>query len=517
MSRKPTFTRTVTEKEWSLTILGLGLFFGIVVRLLPVFFVSFPINDGGMFAIMMRDLRLANLSLPVETSYNLLGIPYAYPPFGFYLGIFLQWLGIPELVLLQWLPAFFAVLTLLVFYFFAAEFFESRPPAAVATIFFALAPGTYVWYLMGGGLTRGLGAIFLLLALAFTRRALHSFNWKWVISAIAFCTLTMLTHPQATLLAMTGCAILVLHSFINQPSERPRLLYSSMLIATGTLLLSAPWWGSIIARHGLEVFLSAGQSGDLRVSFYAFFVGLISRQTILPFATFFWLLGFGWCIFQRRFDLLAMVILPYFIDQRSSPVMPTFIYPLMAAYGVMNAIPALLSFLHERIWRFEWYDSLFSRPAFSISLLGIIFYLFLECVFHTTVILKLELPPDARAAMTWVEANVDADASFLILTAHPDTMTDPLQEWFPTQTGLHSTTTLQGMEWTLHQGFQQRWAALDEMQACPSALCVMDCSAQLKLNFDHILLDRSKFSEQQFLELGFQVLFENANYSVMKK
>lgn len=517
MIRKPTFTRTVTEKEWSLTILGLGLFFGVIVRLLPVFFVTFPINDGGMFAVMMRDLRQASFSLPLETTYNLLDIPYAYPPLAFYLGAFLQWLGIPELVLLQWVPGLFSVLSLPVFYFFAAELLNRRSYAATALIFFALAPGTYVWYLMGGGLTRGLGAIFLLLALTFTHRALEYFNWKWIVSAIVFCALTLLTHPQAALLAMTGCAILVANSFFKQPLERPRLLYSSMLIAAGALLFSAPWWGSVLAHHGADVFLSAGQSGDLKISFYALFMGLLSRQTLLPFATCFWLLGLGWCVVQRRFFLLAMVILPYIIDQRSSPIMPIFIYPLLAAYGVMNITPALPSFIREGTWQFERRDSFFSSPAFSMSMLGIIFYLFLECAFHATVIIKLEIPPDARAALTWVKTNIDADASFLILTARPDAMTDPLQEWFPAQTGLHSSTTLQGLEWTLHQKFQQHWADLGTVQACLSALCVIERSSKLELNFDHILLDRSKFSEQQFSELGFQSVFENASYIVMEK
>ena len=37
----------------------------------------------------------------------------------------------------------------------------------------------------------------------------------------------------------------------------------AFVIGVGTLLLTSPWWGSVVLRHGIEPFLSAGQSGEL--------------------------------------------------------------------------------------------------------------------------------------------------------------------------------------------------------------------------------------------------------------
>ena len=80
--------RIVDENEWTWTILGLALLFGIFVRFIPGPLAGLPINDGGMFAVMIRDLKANQFVLPVLTSYNHAAIPFAYPPLGLYLGAF---------------------------------------------------------------------------------------------------------------------------------------------------------------------------------------------------------------------------------------------------------------------------------------------------------------------------------------------------------------------------------------------------------------------------------------------
>ena len=71
----------------------------------PLLLVGFPLNDGGMFLVMIRDLRLNGFALPAFTSYNLSNIPFAYPPLGLYAGAILNLLGVRELDILKWLPA----------------------------------------------------------------------------------------------------------------------------------------------------------------------------------------------------------------------------------------------------------------------------------------------------------------------------------------------------------------------------------------------------------------------------
>ena len=143
--------RHVDENEWTWTILGLALLFGIFVRFIPGPLAGLPINDGGMFAVMIRDLKANQFALPVFTSYNHAEIPFAYPPLGLYLGALFELLGLSEFQMLIWLPAFLTIATVPLFYLLALELLGNRPRAAVATVFFALAPGNYVWYLWAAG------------------------------------------------------------------------------------------------------------------------------------------------------------------------------------------------------------------------------------------------------------------------------------------------------------------------------------------------------------------------------
>src|SRR5688572_1119349 len=67
-------------------ILLAAIIFGFVVRLILVFAGDgFPLNDGGLFYVMVEDLKANDYRLPQYTSYNGGQIPYAYPPAIFYL------------------------------------------------------------------------------------------------------------------------------------------------------------------------------------------------------------------------------------------------------------------------------------------------------------------------------------------------------------------------------------------------------------------------------------------------
>lgn len=511
MNKKPAYSRNVTEQEWAWTFLGLAVLFGSFVRILLGLLTGFPINDGGMFAVMMRDLRTSSFILPSFTSYNFSEIPFAYPPLGFYIGAFFELIGLSEIHVLIWLPMAFTVATIPAFYLLANELMENRPRAALAAVFFALAPGSYIWLLMGGGLTRSLGMLFLLLAFKFVHKAFRKPAWRSTFLAAFFCSLTVLSHPQSALLLVIGCAVFWL--FFG--CTRMGTLHAAF-IAIGALLLSSPWWGIVIARHGVEVFLSAGQSGELRASLSALLGNLFSRQTILPFSSIFWLLGLGWVFYKRRFDLLMWGFLPYLIDQRSASIMTSFLYPMLTAYGFLDALPAFINFVRLRKWVIQPDAVLFNIHTFSMGLLGITFYLFIECVFHAQIIRTISLTPESIDMMVWVRENTPADSSFLILTGRDDVMTDPVQEWFPALAAHHSATTLQGLEWTLKGDFNLRWAQLAALQSCEELSCVDTWARTMNLTFDRIILDGTKFPTEMFVSAGYEIVFDNGRYVVLK-
>ena len=103
--------------DWPALFLFTALLFGAVVRFWPVITNGFPLNDGGMFYIMIRDLKANHYLLPEFTTYNFADIPFAYPPLGFYIAASLSdLLPVSELGVLLWLPALVNTLSILVFY-----------------------------------------------------------------------------------------------------------------------------------------------------------------------------------------------------------------------------------------------------------------------------------------------------------------------------------------------------------------------------------------------------------------
>lgn len=47
---------------------------------------KFPINDGGLFYVMIRAIQANGFRLPDYVHYNGLSIPFVYPPLGLYVG-----------------------------------------------------------------------------------------------------------------------------------------------------------------------------------------------------------------------------------------------------------------------------------------------------------------------------------------------------------------------------------------------------------------------------------------------
>ena len=113
------------EDKAGLILLLCAIILGALVRLLHVWGLEFPINDGGLFYTMARDLQANGFLIPRVTSYNGGGLPFAYPPLGFYLAGSLETVfGWDLLGLMRWLPVIFNLLTIPVFYLFSRRLIE---------------------------------------------------------------------------------------------------------------------------------------------------------------------------------------------------------------------------------------------------------------------------------------------------------------------------------------------------------------------------------------------------------
>jgi hypothetical protein len=145
----------------ALLLLFSALLFGAVIRFWPVITNGFPLNDGGMFYTMIRDLKANHYILPQFATYNFADIPFAYPPLGFYFAASLSTLlPVSDLQTLLWLPALEHPLHPHFLQTCRAD--STRAFPSLAVVIYALTPSTFVWQVMGGGITRAFGMLFLL-------------------------------------------------------------------------------------------------------------------------------------------------------------------------------------------------------------------------------------------------------------------------------------------------------------------------------------------------------------------
>ena len=475
---------------------------------MPALIARFPLNDGGMFMDMTRELAANQYLLPATTAYNGLDLPYAYPPFGFYLTALLADFGrIPLLSLFLWLPALFAILAIPVFYLLARALLADDLHAALATLFFALTPGSYFWHLMGGGITRATGFLFLLLTAVYTLRLFQGQKPAHVFAVIAFASLAVLSHPEVGLQTAGLCAVFWL---FHGRTKRGTL--QALFVVAGVLIFTAPWWGTVLAQHGLSPYLSALQTGQhADVDWLELLVDLFRPGELIPILFLLRLLGFVYAMWKRQYILLAMIIIPAVFDPRSASSIGFLAMNMLAALAVAQFLPALIG----RLRNVEPNEA-FDQRTRVFGIITLTTLLLVQCGLRNYTLINTTLSIEEREAMTWLSENVPPGREFYLVTGRMYSMSDPAQEWFPTLTGQRSQTTLQGLEWSLGPRFTERLDDLTVLQACETISCVEAWSTRTGLSYDHLWVVKSieSLAGELAASQNYRLVFETESLAV---
>ena len=474
--------KTLSKDDQIKLFLMITLLLGGIARFMPVALAGFPVNDGGMFYVMVEELKANHFLLPAFTQYNLVDIPYAYPPFGFYVTALISSLfRIPALTVVRWLPPLVSTLSLLAFYMMADETLEARLQAALATLFYGLVPGSFGWAIMGGGITRAFGLLFLFLTIAYANRLYTRASGLRAGLTALFGALAFLSHPETGVQAAAACILL----WLFRGRSKRTLLWSAAVVL-GVMLLTAPWWGTVLAQHGLAPFLSAMQSSDDGAFHLAKLLTLQfgDGDVFFNLTIAVGLVGFLAVLAAKKFLLPIWMVLPFFVDPRSAGGMALIPITLMAAYGFDQVLaPALLSLRQKEG---IWLDDRFV----TLTIFGMAFYLFFSSAVFGLGLPNGSLSAADRETIAWVDENIPPGSNFLLLTGEQYSMKDPLQEWFPALTEQHSQTTLQGKEWTLDADFFPFYGELVALQHCSDVSCVEVWGERTGLEYRYLLIKK---------------------------
>ncbi len=317
---------------------ALGFFYWLRA---PLFSLSFPSGDGGMFAVLIKDLQQSQFFLPEFTTFNGGQIPFTYPPLSFYLAAALSFLfGFSPEQLLAVLPALFFAATLSVLIILYSRFSSS-----VVAILLGLAPWLFLiplWYGFGGGLSRGLGLFFATTSLLlFVDVFLFQQFKRWPLLSVCAAG-ACLSHLESAVVIACGYLCFGLFSLTRfDPRTVMSAAIRSLLLLGG---LTAPWALLVFSRHGLAPWIAAAETG--------IHVGTnISLHRLFDFSLFgpVWLTALLWLGLLVALGSIHRVFLAWFL---LLPLALGRSFPMSALLGgsvlVVIGVQSLFTFLEHK-------------------------------------------------------------------------------------------------------------------------------------------------------------------------
>lgn len=463
---------------------------GAIVRLRLVVEKPFPLNDGGLFYQLSLDIARAGFALPPTTTYNQLAIPFAYPPLGFYLAAWLTSASGWDLIdIYRLLPALINIAAIAAFYLLARRLLGSALLAGTAAVAFALTPRSMTWMIIGGGMARAPGMLFSLLTLYFVHRMVTAAGrGRWTVGmAAAAGALTVLSHAEWAWFTAFSAGLMVL-SIAPGRRNFARALAVAGLVA----LLAAPWWITVVARHGLAPFAAAFATSDALASPLKPFLYLAYNFTDEPMLGVFAalsLVGLAACAAAGHRLLVLWFAVILALNQRSAAT--TTMIPLAMSFAVLLhgvLLPGLARLGRgshdrppspapppgdDRSRRAWWAAGGPVRAAIPGALLVaalLVYGGYGAFVADRPAASPLRaLDEEQRVAMAWVRGNTPPASRFLVVTSAFAWELDAAAEWFPVLAERVSVGTVQGREWLPGHAFREAARRFKDLQGCAGA------------------------------------------------
>ena len=480
-----------------------------VLRAIYVLTPGFPLNDGGLFYVFARDIQAAGYALPEFSTYNDGTIPFAYPPLAFYLAALLDDLTPLSLLDVIWLlPMVESIALVGAFYLLARQLLRDRWTALLATTAFALLPRSFIWLIMGGGLTRALALTCAVLAIHQARQAAIEGRWQPAARASILLAATFLTTLETATWVSVSLPLFVLF-----PLQRRRVVLLAA-IGLGTAALVLPWMLLVISDHGLDPFLAAREYGGSAIGEGSILaaMGTLLNPTLtgephFPLIAALGLLGAVYSVVRGNWLLPTWWALTVVMGTRAFPTLAALPTAMMAAIALRQVMaPALL---HA-----GGVIATTRRRQAALAAVGVGALVFL-------VVASLEdragdqqylraLTPAEVEAMEWIAAETPEDARFVVVSRN-GWYADRDGEWFPALAERENVATVQGYEWVA--GEFDRRADLQVMaQSCLPA--PGNCYGDLSLleSFDYVYIPETCCQNMRALleqEWRYAPIFDN--------
>jgi len=487
-----------------LTVLA-ALLIGLAIRL-PFFLqTDFPLNDGGLFFVMAKEVAEAHYALPRFTTYNADNIPFAYPPLAFYLTALVAAVSqAPIIALLRYLPLLANISAIVVYVAVAQSILRFRPTVLVSAIIFVILPRSYEWMVMGGGLTRSFGFLFALLALVRARDVYEQPTPQRLIWCGSFAALAFLTHLEMGLFTAYSLALI----FLLYRRDKHGLA-TSLWLMVYVVGLTAPWWLAVILNHGLAPYQAASATAgwsSLEQALVDLVHFMFVPDPVLSVVGGLAAIGILACALRRELFLPLWLLAIFVITPRSAPTEGTVPLAMLAGIGVAEVIVSGLRQAASRQGAFApavLSDGLvstgsgFDRRSVAATLACMLVFGYIVLPRWLAWDLSKEtldaLSRDERELMAWIAESTPPTSTFLVLSARERWEQDYVLEWFPALAQRKSLLTPQGAEWLPLGTHAQRVCLVSQVKAEGlTSVEALDAWAWRKyLPFSHVYVSKA--------------------------
>lgn len=498
-------TDYILKNEWVAIAALTGL--AAIIRLIPILQADFPLNEGGMFYVMAKNLSENHYRLPAYTSYNFSNIPFGYSPLAFYLMAGLHDIfHISYIDILRFVPLLLSLFIIPVIYFIAYELTASRKISYLVLALYVLMPGSFQSFIEGGGITRSPGFFFALLASLYAIKSFRTPKALYLLLTCISLCLSALFHIESVTFAVYTIVVLFLVY-----GRTAKSLALSCLFAVGLVLGTSWWWGMVVLHHGFTPYLSALHSNPWNA--FTLPQLMLLHYVVQPkfdVLTGIYVIGLIICLMKKKWFVPVWLGILLAGASRMIPTAATVPLAFLAAYGITEGIlPAMHAISSKPVWK-----QLFSLVLISTMVVS------LSTIFLHKLSWFDYVTPVEREAMSWVRTNTDSESSFVVMTSVPawGWFLDHTLEWFPVLTERKSVSTVQGTEWL--PGFSSQLDLNRALKDCntKSINCIDQVMNAYRLNYTHIYISKVMQTEPELntcCSLLIYTLQHDTNYSLV--
>jgi hypothetical protein len=305
--------------------------------------------------------------------------------------------------------------------------------------------------------------------------------------------LAVLSHPEAAVHTLVSAIFLWL-----MLSRKKATFISSILVGLIVLIVTVPWWATVIHYHGLQPLINGAQTGKNVLAVFHLLFFVFTEEPYATVIAILGLLGIGISLARREYLLPLWMVIPFFVEGRSAPGPAAIPLAMLAAIGFIDVVVVAIQAAARKVRpAAEGNKQNGGSSAETISSLerNLSLYLLLYLIFSAYQfgfgLSSATLYPPDQEAMNWVSQNMPAEARFLVLTGTTSVSCDSVLEWFPALTDRQSVYTVQGTEWTQGENFAPYVRATYDVQECllASDVSCLD-SAISPSQYDYIYLSK---------------------------